>query len=74
MVCMVPWRMGGPKRPPQRRKKAGSRKDVGVADGIRTRDNQNHNLGLYQLSYDHQPGEENLVFRLLRVKPRRRAI
>ena len=27
----------------------------GVIDGTRTRDNQNHNLGLYQLSYDHQP-------------------
>jgi signal transduction histidine kinase len=27
----------------------------GVADGTRTRDNQNHNLGLYQLSYDHHP-------------------
>jgi hypothetical protein len=26
----------------------------GVTDGTRTRDNQNHNLGLYQLSYDHQ--------------------
>ena len=25
----------------------------GVIDGARTRDNQNHNLGLYQLSYDH---------------------
>ena len=23
----------------------------GVTDGARTRDNQNHNLGLYQLSY-----------------------
>ena len=25
----------------------------GVADGIRTHDNQNHNPGLYQLSYGH---------------------
>ncbi len=25
----------------------------GVADGARTHDNQNHNLGLYQLSYSH---------------------
>jgi hypothetical protein len=24
-----------------------------VSDGARTRDNQNHNLGLYQLSYAH---------------------
>ena len=26
----------------------------GVADGARTHDNQNHNLGLYQLSYSHR--------------------
>ncbi len=26
---------------------------AGVSDGARTRDNQNHNLGLYQLSYAH---------------------
>ena len=26
---------------------------VGVADGIRTHDNRNHNPGLYQLSYSH---------------------
>ena len=25
-----------------------------MTDGTRTRDNQNHNLGLYQLSYGHQ--------------------
>ena len=25
----------------------------GVTDGTRTHDNQNHNLGLYQLSYGH---------------------
>ena len=25
----------------------------GVADGIRTHDNRNHNPGLYQLSYSH---------------------
>jgi len=24
-----------------------------VIDGARTRDNQNHNLALYQLNYDH---------------------
>jgi hypothetical protein len=30
----------------------------GVADGTRTRDNQNHNLELYQLSYDHHPGRK----------------
>ena len=26
---------------------------LGVADGARTRDNRNHNPGLYQLSYSH---------------------
>ena len=26
----------------------------GVADGIRTHDNRNHNPGLYQLSYSHR--------------------
>ena len=26
---------------------------LGVADGTRTRDNQNHNLVLYQLNYSH---------------------
>lgn len=26
---------------------------LGVADGARTRDNRNHNPGLYQLSYGH---------------------
>lgn len=26
----------------------------GVTDGARTRDNRNHNPGLYQLSYSHQ--------------------
>ncbi len=29
------------------------RKSNGVIDGTRTRDSQNHNLELYQLSYDH---------------------
>lgn len=29
-------------------------KEVGVADGTRTHDDQNHNLGLYQLSYSHR--------------------
>ena len=29
---------------------------TGVADGTRTHDNQNHNLGLYQLSYSHRRG------------------
>ena len=30
-----------------------SLKEIGVNDGIRTRDNWNHNPGLYQLSYIH---------------------
>ena len=45
---------------PMRRKKSsrGSRElffavSGGVANGTRTHDNQNHNLGLYQLSYSH---------------------
>ena len=32
----------------------GFRRLFGVADGTRTHDDQNHNLGLYQLSYSHQ--------------------
>ena len=31
------------------------RKESGVANGIRTRNNKLHKLGLYQLSYSHQP-------------------
>lgn len=27
--------------------------DIGVADGTRTRDSQDHNLVLYQLNYSH---------------------
>lgn len=34
----------------------------GVIDGARTRDNRNHNPGLYQLSYDH-----HLVTREMRI-------
>ena len=29
----------------------------GVADGTRTHDDQNHNLGLYQLSYSHRQAD-----------------
>ncbi len=32
----------------------GTEKLNGVTDRTRTGDNQNHNLGLYQLSYDHR--------------------
>jgi hypothetical protein len=37
----------------------------GVADGTRTHDDQNHNLGLYQLSYSHRRSGE-LYARALR--------
>ena len=30
----------------------------GVADGTRTHDDQNHNLGLYQLSYSHRRADD----------------
>lgn len=33
---------------------AGFLQNLGVADGTRTHDDQNHNLGLYQLSYSHR--------------------
>ena len=32
---------------------------LGVANGTRTHDNQNHNLGLYQLSYSHHRKDKN---------------
>ena len=35
----------------------------GVADGTRTHDNQNHNLGLYQLSYSHRSSEKEIIER-----------
>jgi hypothetical protein len=40
-------------RKQQRQHKAGVCLN-GVADGTRTHDDQNHNLGLYQLSYSHR--------------------
>jgi hypothetical protein len=36
-------------------------KKYGVADGDRTRDNRNHNPGLYQLSYSHRRRTRGLV-------------
>ena len=33
--------------------------DDGVADGTRTRDNRNHNPGLYQLSYSHRRDQDS---------------
>ncbi len=36
------------------RKGLSSKTGIGVADGTRTHDDQNHNLGLYQLSYSHR--------------------
>src|SRR5439155_15944989 len=35
----------------------------GVADGIRTHDNRNHNPGLYQLSYGHRRSAAELYRR-----------
>lgn len=34
------------------------RQEDGVTDGTRTRDSQNHNLELYQLSYGHQQADQ----------------
>ena len=42
------------RRKKARKKRAFLLKSFGVTDGIRTHDNQNHNLGLYQLSYGHR--------------------
>ncbi len=39
---------------------AGHDSKSGVADGIRTHDNRNHNPGLYQLSYSHQKYAKSL--------------
>ncbi len=39
----------------------------GVADGTRTHDDQNHNLGLYQLSYSHRRERD---YTALRGSPR----
>ncbi len=33
----------------------------GVADGTRTHDDQNHNLGLYQLSYSHRGEQSEII-------------
>ncbi len=38
----------------------------GVTDGTRTRDNRNHNPGLYQLSYSH-----HYYFSLLALKSKK---
>lgn len=35
---------------------------IGASDGARTRDNQSHNLGLYQLSYTRRASYEFTVF------------
>ena len=42
----------------------------GVIDRTRTGDNQNHNLGLYQLSYDHRWKGRTLAISLGPVKCR----
>ena len=58
---MVPTTDAGlPRRGEPRNNKARSceagfvMESLGVADGTRTRDNRNHNPGLYQLSYSHR--------------------
>lgn len=43
----------GEKAPVIRRDTGSYKERNGVADGTRTRDNQNHNLALYQLNYSH---------------------
>ena len=40
----------------QKRIAPGASCEVGVGDGIRTRDVQIHSLALYQLSYTHRTG------------------
>ena len=40
----------------QKYAEAGAKDLSGVDDGDRTRDNRNHNPGLYQLSYVHRKG------------------
>ena len=36
-------------------------REGGVTDGVRTRDNRNHNPALYQLSYGHRDRTLNLT-------------
>ncbi len=45
----------------------------GVADGTRTHDDQNHNLGLYQLSYSHRSAVRHymVAFELLKHPSRK---
>ena len=49
---MKTWKEGG-REAPKRGGLLNGAGLLGVTDGIRTHDNQNHNLGLYQLSYGH---------------------
>ena len=44
------------------------REFFGANDGARTRDNQNHNLGLYQLSYVRRCRNEIIAFCLKPAK------
>ncbi len=39
---------------PHEKRRLGAFEGFGVADGTRTRDDRNHNPGLYQLSYSHR--------------------
>ncbi|GEM_PF-2605893 len=41
----------------------------GVADGTRTHDDQNHNLGLYQLSYSHRRKTKSITRFLINQPP-----
>lgn len=53
LVGIQPQTSDGPLRPCAATIRKHSSNKIGVTDGIRTRDMQNHNLPLYQLSYRH---------------------
>ena len=50
---------GGKLKKPERKARA-----LGVADGTRTRDTQDHNLVLYQLNYSHHRCVKATKYRL----------
>jgi hypothetical protein len=52
-----------------RQKDSGINLKYGVNDGSRTRDNWNHNPGLYQLSYIHHKKTAYLLARLTGFEP-----
>ena len=53
---------------PARIRPAGARGEGWATDGTRTRDNLNHNQGLYQLSYGHRLRDRKSRERGLRFK------